>query len=119
MIATHRTISVKCGRDHGSALLRRRAHAVKRAKLTKSSVHQVNPGGIPLLGRQRKSPDWAVVARVSVAMAFPEPLNVTAGGEKVQVVFGGVINCCVLAKTLAQPRRTTWLNPFDGVTVKV
>jgi hypothetical protein len=55
---------------------------------------------------------------VSVDSTYPEPDGVTPGGEKVHFVYGFP---CVsaFAGRPAQLNRTTWLKPFDGVTVTV
>jgi len=52
-----------------------------------------------------------VVVTVTVAVGAVTPFKVTPGGDHVHVAFGGIVP--------EQLNKTTWLKPFDGVTVTV
>lgn len=84
--------------------------------ITNTTHHHFEPGAWAGGGTPRvpvpktRALDGAVVARVSLEVTGEVPPKDKAGGEKVQVVSGG---------RFAQPKSTTWSNPFDGVTVTV
>jgi hypothetical protein len=118
MIAIIRSANLKFGRSDSPHTRRAAVKAVKKPNVINMIGHVTKPGGKPPLGRQRKSPDWTVVVIVSVAVTGPEPGGVTPGGEKVHFVYGFPF-ASVFAGRPLQPRSTTWLNPFDGVTVRV
>lgn len=77
-------------------------------------------GGTPLgLPGPTEEDDSTVVLIVIFAVTGVVPFKVRAGGEKVQVVSGFCAVASVPCGKPEQPRRTTWSNPFDGVTVTV